>query len=420
MAVNINWGLLGGGANVGAAFQKAYDAGRARSKETATENALAAYSANPSADALAPLAALNPTAYAALSRVESTRAETARATAGRDALATLIDQREHPGRGAPAPGQTGPNGEIVVNASPPAKPVSAADIARLDPDLLKDLDTHLSSVGEEDRKAFGHKTGIAGAVALAAKNIPVDRRQQFIDDNRPLLREGGWTDAEIDSFDPHDENLDGLAAIGVGADKWLADRRQAAGQETTRRGQDISAATQRRGQDMSAATAHEGQAVTMRGQDMAFASQAANRTAKQAPSAASITLARGKLSSLNAITKQLDRAEAALGKAKYTGPIAGRLPGGISGADDAADAAIAGLSPLVRQLTRVPGEGAMSDYESRLAQGELPNRSQTREGRKEAIDQLRALVDQTRAGYSDVLGAVGQTPPDTSGFKVIR
>jgi hypothetical protein len=273
------------------------------------------------------------------------------------------------------------------------------------------------------REAFGQKTAVAAAVSLAASKLPLADRAGFIDEHAPLLREAGWTTDELAGFDPHDENLKGMVAIGVGADKVLADDRAAAGQavtvrgqdvsaSTARRGQDISASTARRGQDIGAATARAGQAVTMRGQDMQAATRAAAKPA-------TIALAKNKLTALDAIDNQLNRVESALKKAKYRGPIAGRLPGGISGADSAADAAIRQLAPLMRQLTRVPGEGAMSDYESRLAEAGQPSRSQTDEGLQETLAGYRDLIRATRSGYQDLTGASAPAP-SRSGFKVVR
>jgi hypothetical protein len=120
--------------------------------------------------------------------------------------------------------------------------------------------------------------------------------------------------------------------------------------------------------------------------------------------------AKFKVQTLGAIERQIAAAEKALeaaDAARMTGILAGRVPGGLSGTADAADKAIANLAPLIRQLTRVPGEGAMSDYESRLAQAGLPSRADTTQGRRQAIADLRALVQATKAGYNDILSEYG-------------
>jgi hypothetical protein len=448
---DINWGILRP-VDIGAAATDGYNAGRLQKRQQATQDILAGYGSNPTAGVPAQLWALDPNIAATLSQNDRQRVVADRAT--QDALRTTQARnlgagllRQHTGapsvsaalpitpadmatsgRAPATPGVTSEGDEITVTAASPsaasqAPPISVADVFQQDPELAGQVIKHMGDLDENGRKAFGQKTSVAAALSLAASHLPLDQRQAYIDDHAPLLREAGWTNDEIGGFDPHDDNLKGMIAIGVGADKILSDERQAAGQAvtvrgqdvsaaTSRRGQDISASTSRRGQDIGAATARSGQAITMRGQDMAAAGRVA-------PKPATVALAKGKLSSLTALENQLNRAEAALKKAKYTGPIAGRLPGGISGADSAADAAISNLAPLVRQLTRVPGEGAMSDYESKLAQAGLPSRAQTAEGRRQSLDDIRALVKQTRAGYSDLLGD-NPAPASNRGFKVVR
>lgn len=123
-------------------------------------------------------------------------------------------------------------------------------------------------------------------------------------------------------------------------------------------------------------------------------------------------LARAKLGNLTAIENQIRRVEQALDAAEtkgFTGPFWGRLPG--TGAFDpesaVLDKSIAQLAPLIRQLTRVPGEGAMTDYESRLAQMSLPSRADNPAAVREAISGLRDLIGQTSAGYREMLGEQG-------------
>lgn len=460
MALQINWNLLAGAPDPGAAFQQSYQQGRAIARDRATEDALAAYAAAPSAEALAPLAALSPQTYATLSRNEREAAEVRRSASARSIGARFVRERDpeisslrvpdalgvlppaapvaatgmvplpvaSAGAAAVLPAEPAvdddPNQEIVVTGrprqTPPPRQTSIADVIELDPDLAKQLTDHMGAMAKNDREAFGQRFGAAAALALAAKDLPPAERTQYLSQNLPFLRAAGWDEDDIANFDPTDDNLDGMIAIGVGADKYLADQRSEAGQKitvrgqdvsaaTSRRGQDISASTARRGQDISAATARAGQAVTMRGQDMTSA-------ARQAPKPASVALARTKLSALTALENQLNRVERAAARAKYRGPVAGRLPGGISNPDSATDAAIRQLAPLVRQLTRVPGEGAMSDYEARLAEAGQPSRAQTSEAFQESMQGYRDLIRQTRSGYQDVLGET----PAPSGNRTFR
>lgn len=123
---------------------------------------------------------------------------------------------------------------------------------------------------------------------------------------------------------------------------------------------------------------------------------------------------RTKLQGINAIQSQLGRVEAAMRdlEAKgWAGPVAGFVPGAFDAESDRFDKAVAALAPLIRQLTRVPGEGAMSDYESRLAELTLPSRRSTKAGREETIASMRDLLRITREGYRELLGEPGRPSP---------
>lgn len=124
--------------------------------------------------------------------------------------------------------------------------------------------------------------------------------------------------------------------------------------------------------------------------------------------------AQQKLKSLGAIEGQLNRvlsAEKSLQSGGFSGPVMGRIPGsGSLDSESAAyDKAVAQLAPLIRQLTRTPGEGSMSDYESRLASLALPARSDNPAARAEAYAGLRELIANIKAGYQELLG--GQAAP---------
>lgn len=131
---------------------------------------------------------------------------------------------------------------------------------------------------------------------------------------------------------------------------------------------------------------------------------------------------RQKLKTLQSIRSQLGRVKAAVawrgkdGKEHtidgdgYTGSFQGYVPGRFNDESDRFDKAVAGLAPLIRSLTRVPGEGGMSDFESRLANAVLPSRTDTKAGRKEALDGFDELLRTTESGYRELIGG-GQSPP---------
>lgn len=116
-----------------------------------------------------------------------------------------------------------------------------------------------------------------------------------------------------------------------------------------------------------------------------------------------------KLKGIEAIASQVARVEAALEKAEkdgFVGPIYGNVPfsGSLDAESAVLDKSIAQLAPLIRQLTRTPGEGAMSDYESRLAAMALPARSDNPAALRESLAGIKELLTQTRAGYGEMLG----------------
>ncbi len=124
---------------------------------------------------------------------------------------------------------------------------------------------------------------------------------------------------------------------------------------------------------------------------------------------------RTKLRSIQSIRSQLGRVKAAmrdLEKKGWTGSLGGLVPGVFDDESDRFDKAVAGLAPLIRQLTRVPGEGASSDYESALANAALPSRRSTEAGRKETVMGIEDLLNNTESGYKELLG--GQTSPAKS------
>lgn len=114
--------------------------------------------------------------------------------------------------------------------------------------------------------------------------------------------------------------------------------------------------------------------------------------------------ASAKKQTVEILRKQLDNLKAAranLGSMDY-GVIAGRQ--GVTDSARAYDGALAALQSTVRQLTRTPGEGAMSDFESRIAMAQLPGRVDPSGVIDQKISQLEDLANTVEKGYSDMLG----------------
>lgn len=99
-------------------------------------------------------------------------------------------------------------------------------------------------------------------------------------------------------------------------------------------------------------------------------------------------------------------------KGAAAGPIGGRLP---YPSGDRFDAAREALQVTIRNLTRTPGEGAMSDYESRLSQAQVPNRSRYEGTTEQQMQQLDDLINALDVGYGD-LGATGNQGAQGGGF----
>jgi hypothetical protein len=90
------------------------------------------------------------------------------------------------------------------------------------------------------------------------------------------------------------------------------------------------------------------------------------------------------------------------------GAVGGLLPGQIAGGKaEVFDRAVGSLRKSILSMTRVPGVGSMSDYETRLDEAALPSRWGSDEGRAEAINNIGSLIDNYERGYRDMLG----TPP---------
>lgn len=133
-----------------------------------------------------------------------------------------------------------------------------------------------------------------------------------------------------------------------------------------------------------------------------------------------------KLHDLDAIDAQLRRVEELVPTVEsggWTGAVGGYVPGDWDAESGQFDKAVATLTSLIRKLTRTPGEGSMSDYESRLAAAIPPSRMGQNEGRDEAILGIRTLIENTRRGYQEMLsGSAGQqgTPAAPAVGDVVR
>lgn len=124
-----------------------------------------------------------------------------------------------------------------------------------------------------------------------------------------------------------------------------------------------------------------------------------------------IATTRQKLGTLDAIENQLSNVEALFEPLKGSwsagGAGQGRLP---TEEGRKFDAAVAQLSPLMRQLTRVPGEGAVSDYETQLLERAALNRGDYESTTQEKLKAARELVNEMRKAHAMSLETYGLGP----------
>lgn len=328
MALQIDWGMLSRAPDPGVAFRQAFQEGRERGQANAREAALSNYAANPTTDALAPLAAVDPQAFVALSRHERDRSDFVREGRGREAYAgylrehegelqgrryqgrgTALPRREqapgptppthHPGMpldvlasgsGAPVPNalepvappspmlDDDPSAEIVVTGRPrvappvPSRRYSFADVALESPEMSERLSRQIAGIDKAHYDNVDEYFGAIGAVATRARELPVEERAAFLDANRDYLRLYGVTDAEMDDFDDGDASLDGLIRIAMGVKDTLANSRADRNTDSVIEDRDGRRALVARGQNMTDARGRYGIGVASadrrRGQDI--------------------------------------------------------------------------------------------------------------------------------------------------------
>jgi hypothetical protein len=79
------------------------------------------------------------------------------------------------------------------------------------------------------------------------------------------------------------------------------------------------------------------------------------------------------------------------------------------------DAAVDAVRNTITGLTRVPGVGAQSDYETRLTQAANPDRSDYESVTQQKIDQLNQLVETLATGYTGMLEENGPDEAEEPG-----
>ncbi|HEX7856246.1 MAG TPA: hypothetical protein VF489_09035 [Sphingobium sp.] len=123
--------------------------------------------------------------------------------------------------------------------------------------------------------------------------------------------------------------------------------------------------------------------------------------------------ARAALDQIDRIQPQLDRVRQLYSEnLRGSGPLKSIGEYMPTQANARFDNAVAGLRTLVRPAQRTPGEGAMSDFESKLAIQNLPDRYSFDGANEEALTNMQTFLDTSRTAYSKRLG-LPLAPPST-------
>lgn len=282
----------------------------------------------------------------------------------------------------------------------------------------------------QDIATAGAQYNLASEIAKANQQERLGQSliQQRTDD--PILQamRDRATDERLDRTlqgraDLQDRTLTASADAAAERERTAAERQQAGfAQQSDIVGQQIAAANERTAQQIAASTANTDARIAAQGNQKSKLSSRDSMTAKGKMIA--ITEAR------RALQKVKDRYAAIKGSAS-AGPLQ-NLP---TPEGQAYDAAVNSMRDTVTSITRVPGIGAMSDFETRLQQAKFPTRGMfTYESTLEdQIDSLEQMLNGVEQGYSGLLAdseggdapasadpLEGRTATGPSGQKIIR
>ncbi len=117
-----------------------------------------------------------------------------------------------------------------------------------------------------------------------------------------------------------------------------------------------------------------------------------------------MTTAKMKLNTVALARQQLNAIKQSFGEGtkgiNAFGPVQGHLP---TQAGHSFDRRVDQMRSTLTALTRVPGVGAMSDYETKLDQAKFPSRSEYEKVTKDQIDDLERTLNTIERGYTDLL-----------------
>ena len=127
------------------------------------------------------------------------------------------------------------------------------------------------------------------------------------------------------------------------------------------------------------------------------------------------TAARIKLNNVKTARQQLQRIKEAFEEGRKGvnafGPGQGLLP---TQAGKKFDARVDQMRSTLTALTRTPGVGSMSDYETKLDQSKFPNRNDYENVTADKLQGLDDLLSSIESGYTELLSGGTQTPAQTA------
>lgn len=146
-------------------------------------------------------------------------------------------------------------------------------------------------------------------------------------------------------------------------------------------------------------------------------SQAAGQEPYQRPtgglSPRDATTAKNKLNQIEVARQQLALVQEKFNSLKGT-MSAGAFGQGIVPTEGGKqfDAAVDSMRNILSGITRVPGVGSMSDFETRLAQAQFPSRGNYESVTQQQIDSIGSMLDQLNQGYAGILTDSGVEMPE--------
>lgn len=100
----------------------------------------------------------------------------------------------------------------IMGGNPAAQKAAVSAIAQVDPEMAFKLQGQLSQMNDAQLEHAQNQTKILAGVGQWLKGVPPEQRKQALAQQAPRLLASGIPQAQIDSFDPSDQSIDGLVS----------------------------------------------------------------------------------------------------------------------------------------------------------------------------------------------------------------